>query len=112
MKKINLIFALILSLMGVTQIKAAAGDYSVNFNGLTALPDGWEAVETTIGFSYGAGTYEIGSDYARSGKGLYTYQTSYAGYIVTAPVTGDISFYVRARATRKACGVKIRRWCR
>lgn len=107
MKKINLIFALLLSLMGVTQVKAEAGDYSVNFNNLTALPEGWEAVETTVGFSYGAGTYEISSDYARSGKGLYTYQTSYAGYIVTAPVTGDVSYYVRARATRKACGVKV-----
>ncbi len=107
MRRITLIFALLLSLMGVRQANAEAGDYSVNFNGLTALPEGWEAVETTIGFSYGAGTYEIGSDYAKSGKGLYTYQTSYAGYIVTAPVIGEVSFYVRARATRKACGVKV-----
>ncbi|MBR3531723.1 MAG: hypothetical protein IKN83_10190 [Bacteroidaceae bacterium] len=38
---------------------------------------------------------------------MYTYQTSYAGYIVTAPVIGEVSFYVRARATRKACGVKV-----
>lgn len=107
MRKFYFVFALMFMLMNVTQMKAEAGDYTVDFNGLTALPEGWEAVETTVGFSYGAGTYEISSDYARSGKGLFTYQTSYAGYIVTAPVTGDISFYVRARATRKACGVKV-----
>lgn len=108
-RKLMMTLSVLLALFagGVNSAWAEAGDYTVDFNGLTALPDGWEAVETTVGFSYGAGTYEIGSDYARSGKGLYTYQTSYAGYIVTAPVTGDVSFYVRARATRKACGVKV-----
>ena len=94
-------------LLGSNSMWAEAGDYTVNFDGLTALPEGWEAIETTVGFSYGAGTYEIGSDYKRTGKGLYTYQTSYAGYIVTIPVTGEVSFYVRARATKKACGVKV-----
>ena len=108
MRRFTFLFVAVLLMVGVTA-KADPGDYVVDFNGLTALPEGWEAIETTIGFSYGAGTYEIGSDYSRggSGKSLYTYQTSYAGYIVTAPVTGDVSFYVRARATRKACGVKV-----
>ncbi len=83
------------------------GDYTMNFNGLTEMPAGWEAVETTLGFTYGAGTYEIGSDYARSGKGLYTYQNDYAGYIVTPAVTGTVSYYARARQKSKACGVKV-----
>lgn len=83
MRKINLIFALLLSLMGVTQVKAET--LTANFN--SGLPEGWSLV----------GDISNSDDRARSGKGLWTSSKSTtANYVITEAVEGSFEFYARA----------------
>lgn len=84
MKKINLIFALILSLMGVTQIKADTVTETFDNWGAT-IADGWSLLGgATYGTTYGY-TYIVDGDYSQSGKALYSNQSSSTStaYIVT-----------------------------
>lgn len=83
MKKINLIFALLLSLMGVTQVKAET--LTANFN--SGLPEGWSLV----------GDLTNDDSRARSGKGIWTSSKSTTdNYVVTEAVEGTFEFYARA----------------
>ena len=84
MKKINLIFALMLSLMGVTQVKADTVTESFDNWGAT-VAENWSLLGgATYGTTYGY-TYIVDSDYAQSGKALYSNQSSNTStaYIVT-----------------------------
>lgn len=84
MKKINLIFALILSLMGVTQIKADTVTETFDNWGAT-IADGWSLLGgATYGTTYGY-TYIVDGEYSQSGKALYSNQSSSTStaYIVT-----------------------------
>lgn len=81
MKKINLIFALMLSLMGVTQVKADTADFE------NELPEGWEAVGTMIYYERPkTGDYSIGNS---AGSG---WDTNRGNYIKTTKLEGDITF--------------------
>lgn len=86
MKKINLIFALLLSLMGVTQSFAAE---TADFE--NALPEGWESVGSMTYYERPkTGSYSIGNS---SGSG---FDTNRGNYIKTTMLEGDISLWLRS----------------
>ena len=96
MRRITLIFALLLSLMGVRQ--ANAETLTANFN--SGLPEGWSIV----------GDITNNSDRARgnSGKGLWTYsKSSTDNYVITEAVEGTFEFYARAYNKNTASEVII-----
>ena len=96
MKKINLIFALILSLMGVTQIKADTADFE------NALPEGWEAVGTMIYYERPkTGDYSIGNS---AGSG---WDTNRGNYIKTTKLEGDVTFWIRSYKDRSTGYVSL-----
>ncbi len=83
MRRITLIFALLLSLMGVRQ--ANAETLTANFD--SGLPEGWSLV----------GDISNSNDRARSGKGLWTSSKSTTdNYVITEAVEGTFEFYARA----------------
>lgn len=82
MRKITILFAALLSLMGTT-VKAET--LTANFN--SGLPEGWSIV----------GDLTRDSDRARSGSGVWTASKSdNANYLITEAVEGSITFYARA----------------
>ena len=84
MKKTYLMFALLLSLMGVNG--ALAETLTTN---LSTLPDGWSVVGATHG-----------SDRARTGNAVYTSaRDAKANYLLTEELEGSISFYWRSYGT-------------
>lgn len=86
MKKTYLMFALLLSLMGVNGALAATLTTD-----LSTLPDGWSVVGATYG-----------SDRARNDKGNAVYtrnQDAKANYLLTEELEGSISFYWRSFGT-------------
>ena len=97
MRRITLIFALLLSLMGVRQAKAQAITDSFEDWGST-IPSGWDLKNATYGNSYGY-TYVVNNDYeVNSGtKALWsTDNTSTStAYLITPQLKGDVSFYFR-----------------
>lgn len=83
MRKITLLFAVLLSLAGVTQVKAET--LTANFN--SGLPEGWSTV----------GSVTNDDSRARSGKGLWTSAKSTTdNYVITEAVEGTFEFYARA----------------
>lgn len=85
MKKINLIFALLLSLMGVTQVFADNADFE------NALPEGWEAVGTMTYYERPkTGTYSIGNSVSSG------WDTNRGNYIKTTMLEGDITLWLRS----------------
>ena len=83
MRKITLLFAVFLSLLGVTQVKAESK--TANFN--SGLPDGWSIV----------GDLTNDNTRARSGNGIWTSSKSTSdNYLITEPVEGTFEFYARA----------------
>ncbi len=97
MRRITLIFALLLSLMGVRQAKAQAITDSFEDWGST-IPSGWNLKNATYGNSYGY-TYVVNDDYAvNSGtKALWSTDntSSSTAYLITPQLKGDVSFYFR-----------------
>lgn len=94
MRRITLIFALLLSLMGVRQ--ANAETLTANFN--SGLPEGWSLV----------GDISNSDDRARSGKGLWTSSKSTTdNYVITEAVEGTFEFYARAYNKSYASTVDI-----
>lgn len=84
MKKTYLMFALLLSLMGVNGALAATLTTD-----LSTLPDGWSVVGATYG-----------SDRARNGNAVYTSnKDAKANYLLTEELEGSISFYWRSYGT-------------
>ena len=106
----SLFAVLVASLFCVSAVKAAPGDYVVDFDDLDELPEGWKktADAQLMFFYYGSG-YCISNDYScDGGKGLYTIETAYAaGYIITEMVQGDVSFNYRAPNKSYGGGVKL-----
>lgn len=91
MRKLNLLFVMLLSLMGVTQVKAEA--LTADFE--NALPTGWEAVGTMIYYERPkTGSYSIGNS---SGSG---WDTNRGNYIKTTVLEGDVSFWIRSYKDR------------
>ena len=87
MKKTYLMFALLLSLMGVNG--ALAETLTTN---LSTLPDGWSVVGATHG-----------SDRARTGNAVYTSaKDAKANYLLTEELEGSISFYWRSYGTNSS----------
>lgn len=81
MKKTYLMFALLLSLMGVNGALAATLTTD-----LSTLPDGWSVVGATYG-----------SDRARNDNAVYTSnKDAKANYLLTEELEGSISFYWRS----------------
>ena len=94
MRRITLIFALLLSLMGVRQ--ANAETLTANFN--SGLPEGWSLV----------GDITNSDERARSGKGLWTSSKSTTdNYVITEAVEGTFEFYARAYNKSYASTVDI-----
>ena len=94
MRRITLIFALLLSLMGVRQ--ANAETLTANFD--SGLPEGWSLV----------GDISNSDDRARSGKGLWTSSKSTTdNYVITEAVEGTFEFYARAYNKSYASTVDI-----
>ncbi|MBQ3629474.1 MAG: hypothetical protein II947_10675, partial [Bacteroidaceae bacterium] len=97
MRRITLIFALLLSLMGVRQVKAQAITDSFEDWGST-IPAGWDLKNATYGNSYGY-TYVVNNDYAvNSGsKALWSTDNTNTStaYLITPQLKGDVSFYFR-----------------
>ncbi len=94
MRRITLIFALLLSLMGVRQ--ANAETLTANFD--SGLPEGWSLV----------GDISNSNDRARSGKGLWTSSKSTTdNYVITEAVEGTFEFYARAYNKNTASEVII-----
>ena len=94
MRKITLLFAVLLSLVGVTQVKADA--VTENFDDGN-LPDGWQIVNTVQSQSY----YAISVMNGRSRSGDYslgstTNNTTANNYVIVPEVTGTVSIYARA----------------
>lgn len=82
MRKITILFAALLSLVGTTM---KAETLTANFN--SGLPEGWSIV----------GDLTRDSDRARSGSGVWTSSKSdNANYLITEAVEGSITFYARA----------------
>lgn len=86
MRRITLIFALLLSLMGVKSAWADNADFE------NALPEGWEAVGTMDYYIDRAktGDYSIGNS---SGSG---WDTNRGNYIKTTVLEGDVTFWIRS----------------
>ena len=90
MKKITLLFTLLLSLLGVTQVKAETADFE------NALPTGWEAVGTMYYYERPkTGSYSIGNSSNQS------WDTERGNYIKTTVLEGDIKFWIRSYASNK-----------
>ncbi|MBO7558441.1 MAG: choice-of-anchor D domain-containing protein [Bacteroidaceae bacterium] len=85
MRRITLIFALLLSLMGVRQ--ANAGTLTATFDRNVGLPEGWSLV----------GDVTNDDTRSRSGYGLWTSSKSTTdNYVITEAVEGTFEFYARA----------------
>lgn len=85
MRKITLLFAVLLSLLGVTQVKAETADFE------NALPTGWETVGTMNYYERAkTGSYSIGNDKNSS------WDTNRGNYIKTTKLEGDITLWLRS----------------
>ena len=85
MRRITLIFALLLSLMGVRQ--ANAETLTATFDRNVGLPEGWSLV----------GDVTNDDTRSRSGYGLWTSSKSTTdNYVITEAVEGTFEFYARA----------------
>ena len=86
MRKLNLLFVMLLSLMGVTQVKAET--LTANFNRNVGLPEGWSLVG------------DVTNDDTRGRNDTYGLWTSSksttANYVITEAVEGTFEFYARA----------------
>lgn len=96
MRQISLLFVMLLSMMGVTQVKAET--LTANFNRGVGLPEGWSLV----------GDVTNDDTRARSGYGLWTSsKSSSANYVITEPVEGSFVFYARAYNKNSASEVVV-----
>lgn len=96
MRQISLLFVMLLSMMGVTQVKAET--LTANFNRGVGLPEGWSLV----------GDVTNDDTRARSGYGLWTSsKSSSANYVITEPVEGSFEFYARAYNKNSASEVVV-----
>ncbi len=85
MRRITLIFALLLSLMGVKSAWADNADFE------NALPNGWEAVGNMTYYERAnTGSYSIGNS---AGSG---WDTNRGNYIKTTVLEGDVTFWIRS----------------
>ncbi len=86
MRKLNLLFVMLLSLMGVTQVNAET--LTANFNRNVGLPEGWSLVG------------DVTNDDTRGRNDTYGLWTSSksttANYVITEAVEGTFEFYARA----------------
>lgn len=86
MRKLNLLFVMLLSLMGVTQVNAET--LTANFNRNVGLPEGWSLVG------------DVTNDDTRGRNNTYGLWTSSksttANYVITEAVEGTFEFYARA----------------
>ncbi len=108
MKKINLIFALLLSLMGVTQVKA--GTFTETFDDVTVssrylLSNGWVMIHSNGNYQGFGGSYDylIKSGNYDGGTG-YSLYCSYADaneyVVIPTKLTGTFTYYAkRAEST-------------
>lgn len=89
MRQISLLFVMLLSMMGVTQVKAENADFE------NALPEGWEAVGNMTYYERAkTGSYSIGNS---AGSG---WDTNRGNYIKTTTLQGDITFWMRSYKDR------------
>lgn len=96
MRQISLLFVMLLSMMGVTQVKAET--LTANFNRGVGLPAGWSLV----------GDVTNDDTRARSGYGLWTSSKSTSeNYVITEPVEGSFEFYARAYNKNSASEVVV-----
>ena len=85
MRRINLLFVMLLSMMGVTQVCADTADFE------NALPEGWEAVGTMTYYERPkTGSFSIGNSV---GSG---WDTNRGNYIKTTVLEGNITFWIRS----------------
>lgn len=89
MRQISLLFVMLLSMMGVTQVKADNADFE------NALPEGWEAVGNMTYYERAkTGSYSIGNS---AGSG---WDNNRGNYIKTTTLQGDITFWMRSYKDR------------
>ncbi len=103
MRKINLIFALLLSLMGVTQVKA--GTFTETFDDVTVssrylLSNGWVMIHSNGNYQGFGGSYDYqiksGNYDGGTGYSLYCSYSDVNEYVVIpTKLTGTFSYYAR-----------------
>ena len=85
MKKIKLLFTLLLSVVGIAQLHAETADFE------NSLPEGWEIVGNMIYYERPkTGEYSIGNS-SNSG-----WETNRGNYIATTKLQGTLTFWIRS----------------
>lgn len=91
---------------------AVAETYSENFDASTSLPEGWSFLGGTF-YTYDTGsTYYMNSDtdYSLSKKNCLCCPVSLPDqYVVSPKMTGQVTFYVRAYRSKRACSLHVYR---